>query len=845
MGKSHKIITAPVVRLMDRLGMKEKLYLIVSLSLLPVLALSYMTLSFLDEEVAYLSQERSGIEVGRALQALLVMAGQSRGATNSYLYSSQESDLHAVTEKQQHVEKLLSDFESMEKEFTADFSISERSLPIREAWQAVKRAFNNGQAEASFAAHNRVIELTISYMRYVGRAARLLQDEEIENAYMASLFIHNNPSLINNIGLIRGITAGILVSPDLLVKKRVELMVLIDRVELQFLTILEETSSMLRERPELSSALSLDSNEVEAFLQATREQVNRLNDGFQSNITVQDYFSLGTIAISNTLKLSNEMMPVVMASIEKRILQKEHERNIFIAVIIATILVLAYLLVGFYLSFTGKLRRLLTHANKVAEGDLTHHAAVDHISHDEMGQIFRAMDHISQGVSHTVAAVVRTSNLFSDVSTRLSESSQITENSVSSQVEDSAATSRSISELSSMVQDVSSNISDAAHSAKQAEASANSGQRVVSEVVESIDILSGELGKVSEVISKVNNDSQEISGILKLIREIAEQTNLLALNAAIEAARAGEHGRGFAVVADEVRNLANKTHQATQDIQLMIDALKSGSNRAVEVMQTSEIQLENSVKQAKIAGEMLNEITQTVSSISAMNSRIAISAEQQSEMAKVLDNSVINMTSASRQAATVAQGTVEDACIISALASESQSLIKRFIISDEQLMAASVQAENVLFKWDESFSVGIPEIDRQHRILVDMINDLSKQAANDRGLQLMKRILQGLVDYTAFHFSYEEAMLERQGYEALERHKAKHRKLIAQVLDFQARLENNEEHIVVDLLGFLNDWLAKHIKGADKKYGEVLAAKKASAEAENYQQPEAGGIDLF
>ncbi|GEM_PF-664291 len=839
-----KIFIAPVIYLMDRLGLKTKLYLIVSISLFPVLVLSYVALEFLGKEIAHLSQERSGLAIERSLQQLLVAVGQSRGSSNSYLNSGKRGDLPDVMEKQQQVEKLITALESMEESSAVDLQLSEKVSAIREAWAVAQAAFRGNKIEASFTAHNQVIELIIAYMKHVGRVTHLLQDSGGDNAHMADVFIRNIPTLINDIGVIRGSTAGLLANPGQLAKKRVKLMILIDRVEYQLVSIANEIA-YLHHQPALKTTFAQGSDNVNAFLQTTREQIALVDSGISSKMAVQDYFAQGTQAIQDTLQLSNEMIPIVMNSIEKRITQERLERNIYMAIIAATIVLLAYLLLGFYLSFTRKLRRLVCYAKNMADGDLTQSSVTDLASQDEMGQIFNAMDTISQGVSQTIAAVLRTSSLFNDVSTRLTESSQITENSVSSQVEDSAATSHSITELSSMVQDISSNISEAANSAKQAEASANSGRQVVTEVVESIDLLSGEIGKVSDVINKVNSDSQEISTILNMIGEIAEQTNLLALNAAIEAARAGEHGRGFAVVADEVRNLANKTHLATQDIQRMIDALKSGSNRAVEVIAASEAQLTNSVKQAKIAGDMLNEITETVTSISEMNSRIAISAEQQSNMAKNLDNNVINMTSASRQASAVALGTVEDACIIKALASESQSLIKRFAISDEQLMAASRQADNVLFKWDDSFSVGIPEIDRQHRILVDMINDLSKQAADERSLYLMKRILQGLVDYTVSHFSYEEGMLARQGYEKLDAHKEKHKRLIAQVVDFQSRLDNNEEHIMVDLLDFLNEWLAKHIKGADKRYGAALAAKKARAEAEKVQQSDAGGIDLF
>ncbi|WP_457933583.1 methyl-accepting chemotaxis protein [Pseudomonas sp. SA195] len=232
--------------------------------------------------------------------------------------------------------------------------------------------------------------------------------------------------------------------------------------------------------------------------------------------------------------------------------------------------------------------------------------------------------------------------------------------------------------MAATVQEVAQNAEQASLAAREADQQARQGDLVVQEAIGQIGSLSGEVEHSAQAIEELNNESGRIGTVLEVIRAVAEQTNLLALNAAIEAARAGEQGRGFAVVADEVRALARRTHDSTEEIEGLIGNLQRVAQKAVEQMQTSRDLTQHTVDLANEAGSALGRITESVSTIEQMNQQIAAAAEQQSAVAENISESVTRVRDIGEQSASGSEQTAAASAELARLGVELQGLVARF-----------------------------------------------------------------------------------------------------------------------------------------------------------------------
>ena len=260
----------------------------------------------------------------------------------------------------------------------------------------------------------------------------------------------------------------------------------------------------------------------------------------------------------------------------------------------------------------------------------------------------------------------------------------ITDNSKRCLNEQNAQTEQVAAAMNEMVvtiQEVARSAASAAESANSADSEAATGNQVMTESITSINTLAQEVQRTFDFITKLKDESDSIGAVLDVIRGIAEQTNLLALNAAIEAARAGEQGRGFAVVADEVRTLASRTQESTQEIQEMIERLQAGANEAVSVMQEGRNRADISVGQSAEAGKVLQGIASVVDNIKNMNMQIATAAEEQSATADEINRNIVNISTAANETTSGADQSAQAAEELSHLAIQLQDIVNRFKIA--------------------------------------------------------------------------------------------------------------------------------------------------------------------
>ncbi|WP_371128544.1 methyl-accepting chemotaxis protein [Pseudomonas sp. NFACC13-1] len=232
--------------------------------------------------------------------------------------------------------------------------------------------------------------------------------------------------------------------------------------------------------------------------------------------------------------------------------------------------------------------------------------------------------------------------------------------------------------MTATVQEVARNAEEASQAAAAADGEARAGDQVVSEAIAQIERLASEVVRSTDAMTVLQQESDKIGSVMDVIKAVAEQTNLLALNAAIEAARAGEAGRGFAVVADEVRGLAQRTQKSTEEIEGLVAGLQNGTQQVAAVMNNSRSLTDSSVALTRKAGESLGNITRTVSNIQSMNQQIAAAAEQQSAVAEEISRSIINVRDVSEQTAAASEETAASSVELARLGSQLQMMVSHF-----------------------------------------------------------------------------------------------------------------------------------------------------------------------
>jgi hemerythrin-like metal-binding protein len=527
------------------------------------------------------------------------------------------------------------------------------------------------------------------------------------------------------------------------------------------------------------------------------------------------------------LGTSSKTFNGALAALEKlekiNIEQSQKESNRAVAITTSTTfwiigLLAVCVLVGitfvvlFSRAMSAPLKRLSADAEQVASGDLGVVVTVE--SDDEIGQLAQSFEKMVNNLREMIGTLADSSAQVSESSAEMQANAVQMADGAEMVAGQAITVATASEEMSATSGDIAQNCQMAAEGADRANQAAEHGTEVVAKSISVMHRIADRVQSSAKTVEALGRRSDEIGAIVGTIEDIADQTNLLALNAAIEAARAGEQGRGFAVVADEVRALAERTTKATREIGLMIKAIQQETKTAVTAMEEGVSEVESGTVEATRSGEALRNIQDEINALHMQVQQIATAAEEQTATTSEISNNIHTITEVAQNTVEGARKTSVAAQHLSRLSGELERLVGQFKLSEN----------GKLINWSRTYSVGVSQMDSEHQRLIDIINNLYIAMRSGRSKDAIGTILDELIDYTKTHFAHEEKLMQEAGYAGFDEQKRAHVALVSQVVEIQQKYRAGTA-LGQEVMSFLKNWLINHIQGLDKKYGPVMNKK--------------------
>ena len=410
--------------------------------------------------------------------------------------------------------------------------------------------------------------------------------------------------------------------------------------------------------------------QLEAALSAYRTSLQAFKAAFSDAVQARkEMTDQGTDIVAR----SDELYQI---QLDRRDVESAQARSLQLISTLLALLVGVLAAVIITRQITRPLRETLAVVERIASGDLTQDVRVTR--RDELGVLQQGIARMGVTLRELISGIRDGVTQIASAAEELSAVTEETSAGVNSQKIETDQVATAMHEMTATVQEVARNAEQASLAAAAADGEARQGDKVVAEAITQIERLASEVVRSTDAMSVLQQESDKIGSVMDVIKAVAEQTNLLALNAAIEAARAGEAGRGFAVVADEVRALAQRTQKSTEEIEALVAGLQNGTQQVANVMNNSRSLTDSSVELTRKAGVSLENITRTVSNIQSMNQQIAAAAEQQSAVAEEISRSIINVRDVSEQTAAASDETAASSVELARLGNQLQMMVSHF-----------------------------------------------------------------------------------------------------------------------------------------------------------------------
>jgi methyl-accepting chemotaxis protein len=633
--------------LMNKLTFPKKMVLIAAVFLLPIFIASILLIHELTTKINITKHEMQGIAYINTIRQLYQHLPEHRGMTNAYLKGNSSYKPKILSKRRE----IIADIEAINTitmRFGEEFDTNSQWQQIQQAWQRLEKNAFTQPAKQVFEDHTKLIANLYSLIEQISNKSDLVIDPAFNTTFIIDTLVYKLPHVTEDLGQARGMGAGIATAGTISIPERIALGTKVANIENHSNAVEQALDIALVENPGLI-------NEIGGLIKSRQMKMNEFMNVVKHDLLLNEFitineanfFDLGTKAIKANYQLFDALVPVVTTLFDERISDLAMKKNVVIAVIVISLLFAIFLFMGFYHSTIDSIHNLVNATSKIAAGDLT--VRINSTSSDEISEIAVALNNMAQHLNETIVRLGSNASTLASAAEELSSTSvQVADNSQQQQSQ-TEHISTSMQELSGTVQEIATNAESLANEANNANEETTNSSDVINHTIHSINTLATGVGDAANVINDLQENSIEIGSVLSVIKGVAEQTNLLALNAAIEAARAGEHGRGFAVVADEVRTLANRTQESAEQIQEMVDNLQQHTKQAVSVMNNEQKNAQTMSQQTTEATSSLQHIVDSMVKISTMSSQVATTAQKQGAVSVEINNNVSQVSDLSHE----------------------------------------------------------------------------------------------------------------------------------------------------------------------------------------------------
>ena len=667
-----KWIFTPAIRLGNQLSFKYKFLLWSCLMLLPLAYSMTNLLGRLQDDNAQARKELAGVVKLAPLPAIEQALLTHRNLVTRHGYEQNPVGEEEVKAAARAVDASL-----------AAFAATKQQNPVfdtlAQEWSSLQNEALGLEVDQSNLRHDKLLTEVRHLYKSITAASSLVQDPALGTYYMVVLASERLPQLRDLLAQVRDRAATI---ADFGLFQAQGYSALRFRLDLINAT-LQELEADLTLLYEMAPAYRNElGQQTDALLQQAHQGVDTLENKMMKDQQVQlsskEVLALGDGLDAAITALAGQVRQRLEADLHQRMTANQHHFWWVTGPLTAILLVYLYLMIGAYLSLRATVGRVREIAARVNAQDLGQQIEI--VGQDELAAISRDYN-VTLQTLRTLMLRVRENGVSvvesaTEIEARTCRSQEV----IADQQGETHQVATAIKELAATSHDMAGNAQQAARMTQEAQAVVGQGEAVVERTIKAIDHINREVLRTAETIGQLEQQCSQIGGVIGVIRGIAEQTNLLALNAAIEAARAGEQGRGFAVVADEVRSLANRTQGATVEIQQMIEQLQTGARASVSAMSAASREAQEGVGLAQEAQQAFGAITERVGSMVDTNSVIASAIEQQGAVVNEIERNVVRISDGSDEALQVANAARDAARQIHQLTEQLRAMVQSFVL---------------------------------------------------------------------------------------------------------------------------------------------------------------------